>query len=249
MREKIDVAARRPIWVALSDFYLDNELQDSALRHITFKILESPYTLEEVRQINQDEVFPVLYPNLLSVAGEWAGFDQDWLTEEILDSLAQRKTVEKLAVKYTNWSFGWTYRDSWQRLDKIYHQIASDPNGFIPSCSALCLGGAEPFALTTDQSRILANMKRAAAAYQSAGQNSEFVRFLHEAQYQMDLWAAYLLLEGYDLTPSDTLEDGTLVSDYCLNKIEAYLSDVVSEQARRTGQKWLTETKHRGRPA
>ncbi|WP_140466398.1 hypothetical protein [Hymenobacter nivis] len=32
-----------------------------------------------MKQINYDEVAPALWPNLLSVAGEWASWDEEWL--------------------------------------------------------------------------------------------------------------------------------------------------------------------------
>jgi hypothetical protein len=80
MNETLNIEERKPIWIALSDFYLDTELQESDFRHIAFKIIESPYSLEEVKEINKYEIFPVLQPNLMSVAGEWAGFPENWTT-------------------------------------------------------------------------------------------------------------------------------------------------------------------------
>ncbi len=44
----------------------------------------SGYSEPELEQILRWEVGPVLLPNLFSVAGEWAGFDLQWLETEIL---------------------------------------------------------------------------------------------------------------------------------------------------------------------
>jgi hypothetical protein len=42
-------------------------------------LAQSPYSLAELREIELWEVAPVVGSNLLSVAGEWAGFAPDWL--------------------------------------------------------------------------------------------------------------------------------------------------------------------------
>ena len=42
---------RKPIWNVFSEFYLDTELQESDFRHIAFKIIESPYSFEKVKEI------------------------------------------------------------------------------------------------------------------------------------------------------------------------------------------------------
>jgi hypothetical protein len=84
MTTQFDIEHCKPIWMALSAFYLDTELLDSDIQNINSIIKNSPYSLEEVKAINMYEVFPVLHPNLMSVAGEWAGFDQEWLVDEIL---------------------------------------------------------------------------------------------------------------------------------------------------------------------
>jgi hypothetical protein len=44
----------------------------------------SPYSTAELRQILLDEIYPVCRSNLFSIAGEWAGFDVDWLEQQIL---------------------------------------------------------------------------------------------------------------------------------------------------------------------
>ncbi len=54
-------------------FLLDTELQDNNIKFIAAKLKESPYSIEQVKQINKDEVFPVRYWNLLSTANVWTG--------------------------------------------------------------------------------------------------------------------------------------------------------------------------------
>ncbi len=82
-----DLAARRPVWSAFADFYLDTDTTGSE-PHAAAVLAASAYSLEELHAILFDEVHAALYPNLVSVAGEWAGFDIDWLAARILEQQA-----------------------------------------------------------------------------------------------------------------------------------------------------------------
>ena len=78
-----DLENRRPVWDALSTLFLDTDT--SLSRSWRVKVLsESVYSLEEIEQILFDDVYPVCAPNLRSIAGEWAGFDSQWLETQIL---------------------------------------------------------------------------------------------------------------------------------------------------------------------
>jgi hypothetical protein len=81
-----DLEARRPVWDALSSLFLDTDT--SLLRSWRVSVLApSPYSIEELERILLDEVYPVCSWNLLDVAGEWAGFDPEWLESSILRRL------------------------------------------------------------------------------------------------------------------------------------------------------------------
>jgi hypothetical protein len=83
---------RKPLWNALSCFYLDNnDLEhDAHINGIARVCADSPYSEGELTQIMFTEVWPALVENLYSTAGEWAGFDSDWLMERILKMRRQR---------------------------------------------------------------------------------------------------------------------------------------------------------------
>ncbi len=83
-----DLERRRPLWEALADLCLDSALDDVRYRAIATSVVASGYTPAEVQEILWREVLPVVETNLRSPAGEWAGFDADWLQERIL---AQRR--------------------------------------------------------------------------------------------------------------------------------------------------------------
>lgn len=73
---------RKPVWTAFSQFWLDTELEDEDLKRIAHIAAASGYTIAELRDIYLYEVAPVVSPNLLTVAGEWKGFDEQWLHAE-----------------------------------------------------------------------------------------------------------------------------------------------------------------------
>jgi hypothetical protein len=78
-----DLAARTPVWSALSDFYLDTSPR-SFVRSAARTLAASPYSLGELHDILLREVHPVLARNLCATAGVWDGFDIDWLARRIV---------------------------------------------------------------------------------------------------------------------------------------------------------------------
>lgn len=79
-----DLENRRPVWAALSELFLDTELEEEQLSSIARVLAESPYTLVQAERILFREVYPVCSWNLCCVAGEWNGFDEQWLEDAIL---------------------------------------------------------------------------------------------------------------------------------------------------------------------
>jgi hypothetical protein len=47
------------------------------------ELAQSPYSLAELEEILVYEVYPACRSNLFSIAGEWAGFDPEWLEDRI----------------------------------------------------------------------------------------------------------------------------------------------------------------------
>jgi len=82
----VGIDARRPVWRALSELYLDTSYRN-AVRAAARELARSPYPLHELRAILFDEVHPVLARNLCVTAGVWDGFDQDWLAGSIARNL------------------------------------------------------------------------------------------------------------------------------------------------------------------
>jgi hypothetical protein len=94
------VHERTPVWIALSDLYLDTDSRLS-YAYIARTLAASKYKIEELHAILLEEVAPVVEFNLLQVAGEWAGFDEKWLLREILDRQGRRRS-SRLRVDITS---------------------------------------------------------------------------------------------------------------------------------------------------
>src|SRR3954451_19705279 len=93
-----DLENRMPVWDALSSLFLDTDV--SLSRDWRARILaQSPFSIAELEEILTEEVSPVCSWNLLSVAGEWAGFDPEWLRDSILRQAERRSWLSRLGRK------------------------------------------------------------------------------------------------------------------------------------------------------
>jgi hypothetical protein len=92
---------RVQVWDALSEFYLDTELNETDLEFIAKRLADSPFSVEELRQIEVLEVAPVCRVNLWQIPGGiWTGFAADWLIPRCL----QRQRATRLKPNAL-WSF------------------------------------------------------------------------------------------------------------------------------------------------
>jgi hypothetical protein len=110
-----EIERRRPVWEALSSFFLDTELDGEQHRHIAQVIMASGYSPSEVQAILWGEIYPIVEPNLLNPAGEWAGFDLDWLQEQILSGLHRRTSPVRIA-RALPYSPARMVRKGWEQL-------------------------------------------------------------------------------------------------------------------------------------
>jgi len=91
-----DLERRRPVWEALSDIFLDTELENSGRIYIAQQIIASNYAPLEIHHILWNEIYPVLKSNLQSVAGVWSGFNIDNLEQQILSGKHRRTFLSRL---------------------------------------------------------------------------------------------------------------------------------------------------------
>jgi hypothetical protein len=119
MIDNQDIEIRKPVWIALSEFYLDTELTNDDFDRIATVFQKSGLTLKDLKEIDLFEVFIFLQPNLLSVAGDWAGFNEDWLLTECEKRYRRRKNLlHRSNCKFWNIFFYWMRRDYWKQIEK-----------------------------------------------------------------------------------------------------------------------------------
>ncbi|PIB35422.1 hypothetical protein BFP72_08445 [Reichenbachiella sp. 5M10] len=123
MSTLLEQAQRREMWVVLSQLYLDTQLGEAELKYIAGKIKDSPYSLKEVRSIDRLEVFPVLQKNLYSIAGEWTGFDEKWLVDEIMNARTERTLWSNVVNAVSYWMSGKGREQYWPTIEQWYHVL------------------------------------------------------------------------------------------------------------------------------
>jgi ornithine carbamoyltransferase len=100
INDEAEIERRKPVWAALSDLWLDTELTDDDLQRIAGVMKRSEYSINELRDIYLFEVAPVVFLNLQTVAGEWAGLNEEWLFAEA----AKRAKKRSLFLRGFVWS-------------------------------------------------------------------------------------------------------------------------------------------------
>lgn len=110
--EEDELKVRRPVWLALSDLFLDTDttlLEPQIVRTLA----ASPYSEVELERILVREVQPVCWPNVFW--WEWAGFDPEWLEAQITK---RRTSMTFLAMwlyyPLTHWLN--KYSPQWRRI-------------------------------------------------------------------------------------------------------------------------------------
>lgn len=116
----INSKERKPIWIALSNLYLDTELQDADYKNMVSKFIESPYSLNEIKKINKHEVYPILKANLVSVAGVWEGFDETWLISKIESKLKKRTKLIATSLEVSYAMSKKMFDNHFKILDDLY---------------------------------------------------------------------------------------------------------------------------------
>jgi hypothetical protein len=246
MTNPVDIEQRKQIWIALSEFYLDTELGDSDFREIAFTILNSPYSLDEVKSINKYEVFPVLQGNLLSPAGVWAGFDEDWLVDKISSRLASKTKLNDLGVELSYQALKWMSKDYWEKLEKMYNDIKINPDTFILTCRTAFINNLLPFQFDKATLPLYKKLEQIALDYKQKGQLRQFYEHLQEGQYFINFWTAYFLIEKFELKGTEKLvglNDKEYIVEHCYRLIENHFQSFKDKEQIKNCSFWLEEKK------
>jgi hypothetical protein len=81
----IEIERRLPVWYALSELFLDTELQPEDYRRIAGCLSLSGFERTELQAILENEVAPAFVFNRLDVAGEWCSWGAEEVREIMLE--------------------------------------------------------------------------------------------------------------------------------------------------------------------
>ena len=81
-----EIERKLPVWTALSNLFLDTELQDWEYRSIARTLRSSGYSPVQLRSILVEEVAPAFVFNFFDVAGEWTPWSEDDVRRIMLKS-------------------------------------------------------------------------------------------------------------------------------------------------------------------
>ena len=119
------LAQRRPVWEALSELFLDTDLQTADFDRLADTLAKSPYSPADLEAILLRELVPILWGNTASPAGEWQGFDPVWLEEQI-----QRRAERSL--RWPSWLYPRRIvRADWARLRARVEQARAERDASV----------------------------------------------------------------------------------------------------------------------
>ena len=110
---------RSPIWNAISKFYLDTELDEHDYTYIAKIFVDSGLSFTVLKEIDLYEVFPVLKTNLMSVAGIWSGFDDEWLKERCTVAFIKKENaIFRWKTRFQNRLLFFQRKQHWAIIEK-----------------------------------------------------------------------------------------------------------------------------------
>jgi hypothetical protein len=111
----MSVVCREDIWLALSELWLDTELDDGWLEGIAQVLRRSGLSRAQLEAIFLYEVAPVVWLNHWSVAGIWSAFDRDWLCAQCERQLG-RGRWHRLRCLVLRWPMTYGCHAEWQQV-------------------------------------------------------------------------------------------------------------------------------------
>lgn len=117
---------RLEIWSCISKLYLDQELHDIDYYDIASRLKHTGLTIKQLKEIDFYEVFPSLKYNLLSTAGAWSSFDQEWLVNACAKNRSRRmNSLFIIKTKLTGFFFKKMRAEQWDKLERIMKSLSN----------------------------------------------------------------------------------------------------------------------------
>ncbi len=115
------------LWVALSDHFLDTETRHW-LPRTAWVAVQSRLPWEDIERTLHHQVAPVVAPNLLDIAGDWAGFPEDWLFAQIRAGRGATSVSRKVLREMAGY---------WEAFRRLFVYLGSASEEELPLLSAL----------------------------------------------------------------------------------------------------------------
>jgi hypothetical protein len=116
LNAELDKKNRAPVWWAMSELFLDSELDGSDFVYMAKRCAPTQYTNKNFEHILLKEVFPAFHENLIAVAGDWAGWSEEYVVNQVL--CHQKKfTINFWKIRPFAWFFYRDVRRDW--LSKV----------------------------------------------------------------------------------------------------------------------------------
>lgn len=108
-------ASREDVWLALSDLWLDTELDDFWLDGIAQVLRRSGLSRAQLEAIFLYEVAPVVWLNHWNFTGAWCGFDREWLCSRCQRQLG-RGRWHRLRCRLLRWPMTYGCQVEWRQV-------------------------------------------------------------------------------------------------------------------------------------
>lgn len=120
-----EIQARLPVWDAIADLYLDTAIDERMIDFVARRLAPSPFSLDELDAIHRYEVAPVVHPNLKIVAGEWVGWGEEWLRENVVPHVARSGRFRRWWAdsRLGRWWMTGDTRADWQAVLRLVRQM------------------------------------------------------------------------------------------------------------------------------
>ncbi len=86
-----DLKLRRPVWQAMSEIWLHEDITDYDLNYIAIRLSDTEFSSEELRTIFYTEVVPVVKKGQYIMNSKWFVIEANWLEDSILKHLYDEK--------------------------------------------------------------------------------------------------------------------------------------------------------------
>lgn len=103
----------------LSDLFSDNEMSLDEIDSLAASLRSLQISPSTMYWMLRHELFPILFSNLLCVAGQWAGFDEDRLLNEIERRRKSSRSWMNATYETVAWYlFGGLVTNTWFQIEK-----------------------------------------------------------------------------------------------------------------------------------